>query len=827
MVLANINEKMKKSYLLLTGFLALLTGELTAQTGSISGIAFDKAAESPLAFVSVSLCLAKDSSLIDGQLSDADGRFLFDDVKRGNYFVRLQFLGYKTAESLRIVVADRQVVDIGSIALNVDPRFLNEAQVTGQRLQSFNKIDKQVYRAEQFDAAKGGTAIDVIRNMPAVSVDGQGQITMRGAQGFLVLVNGKPIQSDATTFLSQLPANQVENIELITSPSAKYDPDGRGGIINVTTKKGAGDGLAVITNIQGGLPSTNDYDNAERQQRYGADVTANYRRGKWDVSLGANYLRNDNAGLRDGDVFTLVDNHKTSFPSYGERSFDKYNYGGRFNIVFTPNTRNEVSAGFFAGHKFQDRVADIHYDNVTTELGTGTVIGWNQYFNPNLQNKQGDFLLGNLDYSHTFSNGAKLSFSTLYEHAGLNGSTLNRNIVAADTIQNTVSTYRNPLDGFRGKVDVAIPIGQGMWESGYQYRLDKQHGQFVYSVKEAGETGFTTVPAFTGEVKAINQIHSVYSQYSGKSDRLEYMGGLRYEYANRNLDVNSISEDDYQLTLHNLFPSASVLYSFDNGWKTKAGISRRVQRTSNFELNPIPEREHSETLEQGDANLLPEFIYLAELGMIRDFKQGSFFATAYFQDIKNPIQRVNSVFADTILNRVFTNADRANRIGFELGTNYSPTKWMQLYLGTNVYHSRTTGVVLDYLEARENQAWVYSINGNANFQLTQQFSVQGNVNYLSARPTVQGEDSRFLSPNLSLKHTFMAGALTALVQWQHIGLGILPSNEQRITTWAPDFYTTTNYIYETDVIMLSLSFNLNRLTRQITLPRSEFGEKEF
>src|SRR3546814_4502778 len=104
---------------------------------------------------------------------------------------------------------------------------------------------------------------------------------MRGAQGFLVLVNGKPVQTDAATFLSQLPANQVENIELITSPSAKYDPDGRGGIINVTTKKGAGDGLALITNIQGGLPSTNDYGNAERQQRYGADVTANFRKGKW------------------------------------------------------------------------------------------------------------------------------------------------------------------------------------------------------------------------------------------------------------------------------------------------------------------------------------------------------------------------------------------------------------------------------------------------------------------------------------------------------------------------------------------------------------------
>jgi len=798
-----------------------------AQTGSIGGIAFDKTTQRSLAFVSVSLHQTGDSVLIDGQLSDTTGMFHFNGLKSGSYFIRLQFLGYSTVESHSVNLTGSQHVDLGRIMMEVNPQFLNEVEVTGQQLQSINRIDKQIYKADQFQAAKGGTAIDVIRNMPAVSVDGQGQITLRGAQGFLVLINGKPIQADAATILSQLPANQVENIELITAPSAKYDPDGRGGIINVTTRRGGDDGFALTANLQGGLPAIEDYGNLESQQRYGADVTVNYRKDKWDVSASANYLRNDNAGFRDGDVYTIIGNRRTSFPSQGERSFDKYNYGGRFNLSYTPNTRNRFSAGFLASHKFQDRVADIYYDNTATDLTTGAVIGRSQYFNANLQRKQGDFMLGNLDYTHTFLDSSTLTFSTLYERAALYGSTRNRNIEASDTVQNTVSTYRNPLDGFRGKVDFSMPVGTGVWESGYQYRRDDQDGRFVYEVKEAGNNGFTVIPAFSGEVVAVNQIHSVYTQYSRRNKKLEYMGGLRYEYANRDLRVRSLSDDEYQLNLHNLFPSASILYTMDDRWKAKAGVSRRVQRTSNFELNPIPEREHSETLEQGDANLLPEFIYLAELGIIRDFKLGSFFTTVYFQDIKNPIQRVNNVFADTILNRVFTNAERATRLGIEFGANYNPVKWTQLYLGANVYRSTTRGLILDYPVEWENRAWVYAINGNANVQLTQRFSVQGNVNFLSARPTVQGEDSRFLSPNLSLKHTFLGGALTALVQWQNIGLGMLPSNEQRITTWAPDFYTTTNYIYEVDVIMLNLSFNLNRLTRQLKLPGSEFGEKEF
>jgi len=798
-----------------------------AQSGFITGTVLDKTTESPLAFVSVSLLREGDSVAVQGMLSDENGRFLFEKVKRGHYSVRLTFLGYETIELSPVIVAGNQSADLGHIELTVSPQFLNEVTVSGKQLKIANKIDKQVFKANQFEASKGGTAIDVLRNMPSVSVDGQGQISMRGAQGFLVLVNGKPVQADAATMLSQLPANQVEDIELITSPSAKYDPDGRGGIINITTKKGVIDGFSLIANTQGGLPSMNDFENATPQQRYGADATANYRTDRWDISASANYLRNDNAGLRDGHVYTIIGSRKTYFPSHGERSFDKYNYGGRFNVSFTPSERNAFSAGFFAGHKFQDRIADIDYDNVTTDVSSNAIIGRNQYFNANLQNKQGDFLLGNLDYTHTFANEASLAFSILYERADLYGATLNRNIELSDTVQYTMSTYQNPLDGLRGKVDFATPLGGGRWESGYQYRWDGQDGQFVYRVQEMGDAGPVIVPDFSGEVKAVNQIHSFYTQYTGKTDRLEYEGGLRYEYAHRDLQVRAVDDQDYQLSLHNLFPSASGLYHIDKRWKAKAGFSRRVQRTSNFELNPIPEREHSETLEQGDANLLPEFVYLAELGIIRDFSQGSIFATVYYQDIKNPIQRVNSVFADTILNRVFTNADRARRTGFELGLTYNPKKWTQLYLGTNVYRSGINGVVLDYAESRENRAWVYSINGNADFQLTPQLSIQGNVNYLSLRPTVQGEDSRFLSPNLSVKHTFMDGSLTVLVQWQNIGMGVFSSNQQRITTWAPDFYTTTNYIYEVDVIMLNLSFNLNRLTRQLRLPSSEFGEKEF
>ncbi|WP_345955987.1 TonB-dependent receptor [Mucilaginibacter sp. PAMB04168] len=243
----------------------------------------------------------------------------------------------------------------------------------------------------------------------------------------------------------------------------------------------------------------------------------------------------------------------------------------------------------------------------------------------------------------------------------------------------------------------------------------------------------------------------------------------------------------------------------------------------------MPEREHSETLEQGDPDLKPEFVDLAELGLIRTFTKGSFFTTLYYQNIKNPIQRVNSVYADTILNRVLTNADRARSIGLKIGTNVQPLKWWSLYLGSNVYNYKINGTlnIVGVSSYVSNANWVYSVNANTNFKLGAAWNLQGNVNYLSRRATAQGEDSRFLVPNTSLKKTFLNGRFAATLQWQNMDLGWNTSNKQRITTRRRDFYTTTNYIYETNVFLLNFSLNLNKFTGKAKLPNSEFGDKEF
>ncbi|AKQ46174.1 TonB-dependent receptor [Rufibacter radiotolerans] len=816
---------MKRILTLLLVFVSVL--QVVAQSGSIGGQALSKIDSKPIDFATVTLLNAANSKVITGAMTDAQGKFLLNKLAPGTYHVQVQFLGFEVCKVQNISLSRGQDLKLPTILLAPSQMLLQEITVTGEKAAVYHQIDKQVYSAAQFQTATGGTGVDVLKNLPSISVDAQGQINMRGSTGFTVFLNGKPVQSDAAALLSQIPANAIENVEVVTAPSAKYDPDGKAGIINITTKKGADNGYSVLVNMQGGLPSIEPYGNAESAKRYGGDATVSFRKDKWDVSVGGSYVRNDIAGRRVGDVNTTIGNRRTSFPSVDERSFDKYNRSLRATVIFALDERNTFQTGFYYGNRTEYRLADINYNNTTTNASTKEVIGRSQYFNSNLVKKSGDFSIANLDYTHKFRNSATLSLSGLVERDKLSGYTKNLNLHSQDvrdTLQYTENTNERPLNGLRLRTDFATKLGAGKLESGYQYRHHNDDGQFVYKQKDQGASNYVFYPEFSGNVNLTNEIHSVYTQYSGKVAKLEYAAGLRYEYAARDF---TIRENTYELNLSNFFPSANVFYSLNDNWKAKAGYSRRVQRSSSFELNPLPEREHSETLEQGDPELLPEFVNLSEAGLVRNFEKGSVFATFYHQDIKNVINRVNNVYADTVLGRIYTNAGRASRLGLEVGFDYKPTHWWKFYLGGNVYDYNIKGSLFDNTVTVNNGSLVYSINANSSFNLSSTTTLQGTFNYLSERATAQGEDSRFYNPSLALRKTFLDGKLAATLQWQNIDMGLLNSNEQRITTRGRDFYTTTNYIYEVDVIMLNLSFNLNKLGKKVKFTESEFGEKEF
>ena len=811
-------------FLYLTYFF-LISSSLFGQQHQIKGKVQDSISKEPIAYVSVAV-LDQKNQILNGVMTDSLGDFKIPNTKNGNYFLLIKFIGYQQ-KRIPFQIHGKKEKLFSTIWLSPSTESIETVRILGANPAQKHLADKQVYQANQYKNAVGGTALDIVKNLPAAALDAQGNISIRGNDGLMVLINGKPTLMDPATILGQIAANDVSEVEYISNPSAQFDPDGKAGMINIKTKTKQVNGFSWYMNLQGGLPSIHDYENLEKQQRYGADIAFQLKKDKLELNGSANYLRNDNAGFRDGDVNTIIGDKQTFFPSKGERSFDKYNYGIRLNGSYQASEKHKFDLGLLASKRFQDRLADIYYNNRTIQPSTGNEIQRLDYHNPNLQNKQGEFYLIDFNYQFQINKAHGLSLGAIYEYADIHGSTLNSNIHSqSDTIQWTKSTYTNPLKGLRLTAQHKWNWENSSLTSGYQLRQDLQKGNFEYYESIGGKNNPILNTEFSGKMNADNIVHAVFSQYERKGDKTQYSLGLRYEYYNRDLLLLH-TKQKFPYSIHQLYPSMSFMHDLGQGWSWKIAAARRVQRNNNFELNPIPEREHSETLEQGDPELLPEFISNVETGVVKTFPQGSAFLNAYFQHSKNPIQRVNSVYADTILHRVFSNADYAKRWGVEVGTNTKLLPWLQFNLGANVYHYKVSGKVLDYENIRSNQDWVYSINSGLQANLSKGWSTGLQVNYLSERPTVQGVDSKFITPYFNLSKQFFRGTMTAQLQWQNIELGKWGVNEQRISTYAPDFYTTTNYVYEKNVFLVNLNINLQRLNQILKLPKSEFGEKEF
>jgi len=303
-----------------------------AQKGILSGTIKDSLAQSPISFASIAV-FNMHGHVVDGTVTDSLGGFHFFNLKKGQYAIVVKFIGYHQKK----IVVDfdgRSQTNITEIALVSTDQRLTEVKITGELAAQKHSADRQRYQASQYRNAVGGTALDIVKNLPSAAVDGNGNISMRGNTGIIVLINGKPSYLDPVTILSQIAANDVTDVEYITSPSAQFDPDGKGGIINIMTKKAASDGFAWIFNLQGGLPSIDDYGNKRVQKRFGGDISFQFKKNKLEWSGSANYMRNDNAGFREGDVYTIIGDRQTFFPSRGERSFDKYNFGIRLNGAY-------------------------------------------------------------------------------------------------------------------------------------------------------------------------------------------------------------------------------------------------------------------------------------------------------------------------------------------------------------------------------------------------------------------------------------------------------------------------------------------------------------
>ncbi len=631
----------------------------------VRGIVKDDQYKTAVKFANVVLFSARDSSVVEGVVCDENGSFEMTELAYGRYYILVDFLGYEKVNIEDIKLHPRQKEkDMGTIYLKHIAENIEEVEILAERNFVEYKIDRKVINISKNINASGGTIVDALENAPSIQVDIDGNVTMRGSSNFKVLIDGKPTVLDANDILQQIPASSVENIEIITNPSVKYDPDGTTGILNIIMKKEHRSGFTGIINTSVG---TGD--------KYNADFLINYRGEKANYYFGANYGDRTHAGTSESLRKTYLTNDTNFLYSESERDHRRHYYSVKAGLDLYLNDKNTLSfSGRYGSFGFGMGTYSLNHeynDFGTTDLYT---------VNDGMYDVGGNFYSLNSDFKHDFSKkGHELTAAVYYSGRTGGNETGVKEIVADQYFNetNVFSQYRTFQDRgrevLRTKLDYVYPINENTkFEAGYQSRFRNAGGDYEYENLIDGI--WISDDTYSNEMIFTRNIHSVYSSLSGNLIGIGYMFGIRGEYTDRIIDQQT-TEEYFQVNRFDLFPSVHFSKELPKFQQLQLSYSRRIQRPRHWYLNPFPGYSDAYSIRIGNPELLPEYIDSYEFSYQKRIKQSVFNVEAYYRQKNNKINRIQELMDDGRLLYTFDNIDKEYSYGTEISGNIQLYKW--------------------------------------------------------------------------------------------------------------------------------------------------------
>ena len=637
----------------------------------ISGIILDKSNKKPLEYATITLINAKNPKVIFGGITDDKGIFNVD-ANAGTYNVKLEYISYKSQTiSQKLLKED---TNLGTFVLEEDISQLQEVVVRNEKTTVEIKLDKKVYNLGKDLLVKGGTVTDVLDNIPSVTVDAEGTISMRGNDNVRILIDGKP--SNANNILEALkliPADAVDKVEVITNPSARYDAEGGGGILNIILKKGKTNGLngSIIATL--GNPKNS-----------GLTGTFNFKSKEFNLFSTLGYA--DRTVPGNANVATTYLSPSGFLPtktSLEDRSTNKFNkvsnfsFGAEWFIAKNATWTNSVIYQKKDGRNLDEVTIDFSY--LTTPNARQTRI------NDELSKSEGLTFASNFIQKFK-KDGHKLTadFQTSFDN-DRNIANISDTFTGADFTRNFQNQSRNLF-----QVDYVYPFGKAsQFEAGYR-------GDFSIQSSDVFVLNNNIVnPNFTFLLDYKEKVNAAYSQIGTKVGKFSLLGGLRIE--DSNIDVNRISDNQYLNRKYvNFFPSAFITYSFSEKSSISLNYSRRISRPRGRQLNPFNNYSSNINIFQGNVNLLPAYTDAIDFGFLKRWDKVTLNTSLYvnrtndvFQFIRIP-SGVNTSGTQVIISTPI-NLDHENRLGFEFTVNYSPYKWWKLNSNFNFFRVETIG----------------------------------------------------------------------------------------------------------------------------------------
>lgn len=764
--------------------------EISGPKGLLKAYVIDSLSGMPVEYATAALFTYDTHALVDGSITDATGFFRIPKLQPGAYTLELTFIGYETKIIQGILISvDEPVVDLGNILIQMTALGLAEVEIKGGRPAIEYQIDKKVIHVDKQLTAASGTAIDILESVPSVSVDIEGNVSLRGSSGFTVLIDGKPTILEPSEILNQIPASAIEDIEIITNPSAKYDPDGTAGIINIIMKKIRLEGLNGIINANIGM-----YD------RYGGDFLINYRKAKFNIFLGLDYNKRTRPGSDESERFTSKNDTLFYNKSNGTDDRQRISWGIRAGIELNFSEKDFGVVSFRQGHRSMRGWSELSYDEWMEPGGIHTLYNSNESWE-----RGGDFYDAQLDYTHRFSKkDHEISFQAVYQYRDMAETSTNTlHNLDGSVSSGQTSTEDGPGIPFRIKADYTLPIGEtATFEAGFQSRFEQSEDNTKYFQWDTVGNGYVFIPDFSYITTYDRNIHSLYATYSGKYQKLGYKAGLRGEYTNRFMELVGKNQT-YTLDRYDYFPTIHLSYDLPLENQLMASYARRIERPRGYYLEPFITVQDAYNVRQGNPNLLPEYIDSYDLGYQKRFGDNFISLEGYYRITHNKVQRVQKVYAENVMLNTIENVGSDYALGTELMVSLDLFEWWHTDLMGNLYNYKIEGVLYDEAFKRTSINWGSRFNNT--FLIGEHTSIQFNGNYISPSVSAQGRREGFWMANAAVKREFWHKKITLILQ----GRDIFGTARHEMVSEGPDFYNYSYSTHKSPLFMLSVAFKLN------------------
>jgi len=699
-------------------FSILIIGELFSDPlpikCEINGVVKDSLSNEGIPFAAVQLFYENDSVLLKGVLTDLNGNYLLDKIVPGKYKLVVSFMGYNQKEKLVDIQAEKESCDFFLQQKNYS---LSEVEITANRDIFEKNIEKTTVNITKNKTLTGGTAIDVLQTLPSVDIDIDGNINYRGSDKVIILVNGE--KSEIVKSLDQISANQIEKVELINNPSAKYEAEGMSGIINIVLKSGNRKENKTTVMLNGGYPET-----------FGGNI--GYSKFSDKITFFANGSFNHKTKFQTKEHLRENYENPIGLNFYQFDREDK-NLNSAFlntNIEYLISKKQRVGLSVIGSKNFNSATRKIDYETLSK---TGNIeLESLKDIDIDLDNYTVD---GNLNYRYVFKKSkqflkANLHYSLFDQMQQMNNQFYEELTTVQPSLQNTYSSQLNKkLDfslDYSHPINDSILLGFGGDFTSNDYLNDFDADNYNYTSQEWVED-----TALVNNYNFIQQISSLYFDANIKTKFIEIQAGLRAEQTNNS--QNNKNKHEY----FDLFPSLNLSHELNNHFTFFGGYNRRINRPTIKMLNPFT-AEYADVLNmhRGNPNLKPEYVNSYEVGSRFLFKKFSGFGSFYLRDINHAISRVKSASNDSALFVTYLNLQKAKLLGGEVAISYKPNKWWSINLGANVFYTSLKG------EYGNNKVDNSKVGWNANilnkFKLPKSFAFQVFGYYRSKLPSVMG-----------------------------------------------------------------------------------------